>query len=95
MSLEAEMMSSIAAQVASKTQSCILDQLNDFISRGLIEIQMGPMTFVHSDDFASNKNEVRIAQSCKLVLKDREYIEKLESENKELREVLMRLRAAM
>lgn len=95
MNLEAEMMSSIATQVAAKTQSCILDQLNDFISRGLIEIQMGPMTFVQSDDFASNKNEVRIAQSCKLVLKDREYIEKLESENKELREVLMRLRAAM
>lgn len=83
----------VANEVAKATEATILEQLNDFISRGLIEIQMVGPTFVR--DPYMHPTKVRIEQSCRLVLKDKEYIQKLEQENRELREILAKLRSAM
>lgn len=68
-------------EVSKQTEDIILEQLNDFVSRGLIVLKMGPMTLTH--DQMSNK--INVSQSCTLVLKDKEYIEKLEKENIELK----------
>lgn len=67
-----------------------MEQLNEFISRGLIIVELTQPTFVHSPD--STKVEIR--QSCKLVLKDQEYIQDLERENKALKEQHDKIREA-
>jgi hypothetical protein len=54
----------------------VIRQLNDFIKRDLIVLQMGPMTMVRCE----NTDEIEVRQSVELLLKDREYIEKLEAE---------------
>src|SRR4051812_42730601 len=76
----------VAREVAKQTESIILEQLNDFIKRGLIEIESGPISFVDENPFEGHK--ITIRQSVRLRLKDREYIERLESENKIMREAL-------
>ena len=80
--------SDLAFEVAKQTEESILAQLNDFISRGLLEIEMGPITFVSSD--ISMRVEVR--QRVALKLKDKEYIQKLEAENKELRDLIVKIK---
>jgi hypothetical protein len=86
--------SEIAHEIAKKTEGLILEQLNDFISRGLLEVEMTGPTFVQVVN-PIGKNTVTIQQGVRLVLKDKEYIEKLEKENKELKDILARLRSAM
>ena len=73
--------SEIADKTAKQTESMILKQLNDFISRGLIEVQQTAPQFVMSYD----SDVVEIRQSVNLVLKDKEYIEKLEAKVKKVR----------
>jgi hypothetical protein len=65
----------ISEKTAKATESLVLNQLNDFVSRGLIVIEKGPMTMMQTP-FGT----VEFKQSVNLVLKDREYIEKLENE---------------
>ena len=69
--------SDLAAHVAKETENRILEQLNDFISRGLIELQVSQPTFVEKYD-AIDGYKVEIRNTVKLVLKDKEYIETLE-----------------
>lgn len=69
----------------------ILSQLNDFISRDLIVVEEGPTTMVR--DPLSSKIEIRT--SVRLVLKDKEYIEELERENKELKELIEKLKGVL
>ncbi len=78
----------IARQAADATETAILEQLNDFVSRGLIELKLGPQ--VITQDMHSAK--LNIAQSVSLVLKDKEYIEKLETENKQLKELIKKMK---
>ena len=73
---------SIAKELAKQSETILLDQLNEFISRGLIVVHHGPTGFVH-DPYT---NKVTIQSSVKLVLKDQDYIEQLEKENKALKE---------
>lgn len=74
---------------AEQSEKVVLAQLNDFISRGLIVLEStGPLLTRSSD---SDKIEMRYA--CNLVLKDKEYILKLEKENKEMKELLEKLKA--
>lgn len=72
----------IVEKVSKAREETIMDQLNDFISRGLIEVQIIGSQFVRSAD----SNNVVFTESVRLVLKDKEYIEKLEKENAELKE---------
>lgn len=76
--------SSLAEEVAKKTEISIMSQLNDFVSRDLIHLKMGPNVFVHEN--TSEGMKITLKQTCELVLKDKDYIEFLEEENKLLRE---------
>jgi hypothetical protein len=79
---------SLARKVSEQTEISIMSQLNDFISRGLIEIKKGPSSFVQHIDRA----DVEYRQTVELVLKDKQYIEQLEDENKKLRELIGQIR---
>jgi len=65
-------------------EKIILDQLNEFISRGLLVIREGEKRLIK--DKATNK--FYITQKFDLQLRDQEYIERLEDENKALRKTL-------
>lgn len=71
-------------QSAKKQEEYILSQLNEFISRGLIVVERTQVTFIRDE----MSNEIKISQGIRLVLKDQEYIEKLEKENKELKNLI-------
>ena len=66
------------------TEKAMLDQLNDFVSRGLIVVEMTQPILVQ--DF--NSSEIKIQQQVRLTLKDKEYILKLEKENQEMKDLL-------
>ena len=82
---------SLSEKVAAETEKEIISQLNDFISRNLIEIQTGPLTFVQS----MQTSTVEVRRSVKLVLKDKEYVEKLEKENSELKDLIAKIKATI
>lgn len=83
--------SEIMADMARQTENLILEQLNDLVSRGLLVVERGPMSLVHSQD----KDKIEVRQSCRLILKDKEYIEKLEAENKLLHEKIQAIDSAL
>ena len=68
-----------------------MEQLNDLISRRLLVVVMGQPTLVRYE----NSDRVELRQTCQLVLKDKEYIEKLEKENTELKEKLDKITEAL
>ncbi len=65
----------IANHIAKKREDEIVNQLNEHISRGLIEIEHTPQHFV-SDPFVPGKIEIRTG--VRLKLKEQQYIESLE-----------------
>jgi hypothetical protein len=71
----------LARVVGEAREKSIVSQLNDFISRGLIDIQIKGQQFVMAHDSPT----VEYREVVELVLKDKEYIEKLEKENTELK----------
>lgn len=70
--------SEVANEAAKKTEGLILAQISDFVKRGLIELELGPMTMVTSDN---DPYKIEMRQKVALRLKDKEYIEKIEAEN--------------
>lgn len=78
----------IARDIHIATENAILDQLNDFVDRGLIAIEITNPILVQ-DPFS---NKVLIKQQVKLTLKDKEYIEKLEKENQNLKDILSKIK---
>lgn len=82
----------IAKAAAENTQNEILNQLNDFISRGLISLEVTePFLLIQDHD----SNRVTMAQKINLVLKDKEYILKLEEENEQLRATILKIKEAL
>lgn len=77
-------------EASQHRESLILGQLNDFVSRGLIIVESGPMSMVR-DQFGPNPNELQIRQTVTLRLKDREYIESLEKKVNDQATLLRRL----
>jgi ribosome-interacting GTPase 1 len=75
----------LANNFAKEKEATILAQLNEFISRGLLVVEQGPMVMVHERSFTSG-NGVKIEQAVNLKLKDQEYVEKLEWEVRILEE---------
>lgn len=74
----------VSRQLEQKKDNAILEQLNDFISRGLIVIESTqPILTRESDSY-----KIVVSQQVKLTLKDKEYIEKLEEENKRLNQLV-------
>jgi hypothetical protein len=72
--------SEFSEEISKQTESIILGQLNDFVKRGLIVIERQQGTLV-----MDMENKVTYTQSIRLVLKDKEYIENIEKEIKELK----------
>lgn len=66
------------------TERAILGQLNEFIKRGLIVVCMSGPVFTRDP----STNELVISRSVELKLKDQEYIERLETENKALKTIV-------
>ena len=83
--MEIRSASDVAAHVAKETESLILAQLNEHISRGLIVIEQTQPQFVSHVD---NPNKIEIRMSVRLKLKEQEYIERLERDNKNLKDAL-------
>lgn len=80
----------IATKSAHATEACILAQLNDFISRGLIDIEATQPVLVMD----ALTNEVQVRRTVKLHLRDKAYIERLEKENAELKQFKETIKAA-
>jgi hypothetical protein len=83
-STEEKLFKEIVSASVKARENLILTQLNDFISRGLIEVQTTGSIIVRSPD----SNDIEVKEAVTLVLKDKEYIEKLEQENRELKDKL-------
>lgn len=75
---------SVTKDLIAQKENILLEQLNDLISRGLLVIEETQPTLVR--DYLTDK--IILQQSVKLTLKDKEYILKLEEENKQLKEKL-------
>lgn len=67
--------------IMSQKESIILNQLNDLISRGLLVVEEGTSVLTYSE----HSSKIELNQSINLKLKDQDYIEQLERENKELK----------
>lgn len=77
-------MKDVIIKTAKAKDSAILAQLNEFISRGLIIVEEGETMLSRQQ----GSDEIYATQSIVLKLKDQEYIERLENENKLLRVTL-------
>jgi len=76
----------LAKSVSYKTQEFLLENLKEFVKRDLIAVEYGPMQL--SELFDSSGHRYEYCQIISLKLKDQEYIEHLEEENKRLRKRL-------
>lgn len=77
-------------EISKQKEKIILDQLNERISRNLLVVETQPV-LIHNIDPDTREPKVELKQQVRLVLKDQEYIEKLENENRELKENLDRI----
>lgn len=73
-------MSEIQKKTATATEKAILAQLNDFVSRGLIVVEVSESFLTRQSD----SSQLEVSQRVVLKLKDQEYIEKLEKRVEEL-----------
>lgn len=81
----------LVRDMMQQKENLILEQLNDLISRKLLIIENGSFSLVRE----SNSNKITYKQTIKLTLKDKEYIEQLEKENKELKEIINKLKGVI
>lgn len=80
--------SKLANEIAEQTEKAIVSQLNDFISRGLIELEVSEPILVQDCD----KSGIQYKRSVLLKLKDREYVEKLEKKVELLENLVKQLK---
>lgn len=69
-------------------EQILMEQLNELISRDLLVVEETEPVLVRE----FNSNKVSLKQSVRLTLKDKEYIIKLEDENKQLKETLAKFK---
>lgn len=74
-------MSDIARQLEEQAEASLMKQLNWFIERDLILIKRGE-TILTKDNYS---NKIKLSSMVELELKDKEYIESLELEVKQLK----------
>tara|TARA_R110000868_G_scaffold82953_1_gene233988 strand:+ start:219 stop:491 length:273 start_codon:yes stop_codon:yes gene_type:complete len=86
-----ETLSEIMADLGKQQESIILDQLNDLVKRGLLVVESTQPVLVRN----YNQDKITVQQSIRLTLKDKEYIEKLEKENSEYKDLIERLNKAL
>jgi len=74
----------ICYDLARQQEAILQEQLGDLVSRGLLVVESTEPVLIREP----YSDKIKIAQSIKLTLKDKEYILKLEEENKILKEQL-------
>jgi hypothetical protein len=84
------MVTEISDQIAAQTEKTILDQLGVLVSEGLLVLEKGPQRIVQE----ANHNGFKLMQDIRLVLKDKEYLAKLEAENAKLKSQIATLKEA-
>lgn len=72
----------IAKDIAMQRDAQLMKQLNWLLSRGLLTVRTSGGKMLWRD---LTSGQLSYAEEIELVLKDAEYIEKLEAENKELK----------
>lgn len=77
----------LVKKMSKEQDNQILKQLNEFISRGLIEVEITNPTFVMDYD----SSELKVSQSVRLVLKDQAYVESLEKQLAESNNIIKEL----
>lgn len=80
--------SPLQREFMEKKQALILEQLGDLVSKGLLVIQEVQPVLVKDD----SSNKITLQGAIRLTLRDKEYIEKLEKENKALKAKFEQLR---
>lgn len=92
-----EKITEITREVISQRDAIIFEQLQELISRGLLEIREEEpvMIRVEADFQNPGRDRIMLKQRVKLILKNQEYVEKLEAENKQLKERIARIEGAI
>lgn len=76
--------------VAENTEKVIMSGIQDLVKRGLLVVETGPIKFTKR--VGAENHEIEVHQEVNLVLKDQQYIEQLENENKKLKEIIQDLK---
>ena len=91
-------------EVSKQQEAIILEQLGDLVTKGLLVIESGPDVITMEPDnywlYYNNPGEnpkvtLKLSKAIRLVLKDKEYIEKLELENKDLKQKLNNIKQSI
>lgn len=77
--------------ISEAIERSVLDQLQDFVSRDLISIEYGPPQLMS----LPNDTKLEFRQTVTLKLRDKEYIEEIEAENKKLKKIIQDLQAVL
>lgn len=83
-----KLIADIADKSAKARENILMEQLNDFISRGLIEVETSEFVLIRR----SEDELLELRQSVKLKLKDKEYIEKLEEIQKKYNQLVQMIK---
>lgn len=83
-----ESIAEMTREIQKQTENKLLEQLNDFISRGLIEVESTQPVLIQ-DQWSA---KVSVQMSINLRLKDKEYIERLEKENEAFKKAFVELK---
>jgi len=75
-------MEDVIPEIERQKEALLLEQLNELVKRNLLVIEQTQPILVRDEC----SDGVVLRQSVRLVLKDQEYIQQLEKENKELKE---------
>lgn len=76
----------------SQGETLVLSQLGELVTRGLLVIEKTQPVLTQEPGPGCN---LKVSQAVRLVLKDREYIEKLEGENADLKYRLLGMKQAV
>jgi hypothetical protein len=92
-----ELTSELINEVLRQQESILLEQLGDLVTHGLLVCQSGPPQIIRESDpyGGGGVYKFKLVQSVKFVLRDAEYIAKLEAENKEMKDIIQRLRGLL
>lgn len=73
--------SEIIKDLAAQQERIILEQLDGLVEKGLLVIEQAQPVLIKN----SHSNKIEVSQKIRLALRDKEYIERLEKENAELK----------
>jgi len=90
-----KMLQEVITDIAKQQENLILEQLGELITRGLLVVEKTEPVLTGGWERDRDKYTVKLEQKIRLVLKDQEYIEKLEAENAEYKDLIKRLNEAL